>query len=83
METTTVITLDLLNINSVSVISELQTELNGKVYTLEKNRRTYVNSPLGRAAVIADLPDEYMAAIFALWGDAATIEDPPKPEEIN
>lgn len=83
MDTNIIITLDLLTTDSVSVITELQAIVNNKLYTLEKKRKAYVNSPLGRAAIIADLPEEYMTAIFALWGDTPTIEDPPKPEEIN
>lgn len=83
MDTITIITLDLLTTDSVSVITELQAIINDKLYTLEKKRQAYVNSPLGRTAIIADLPEEYMTAIFALWGDTPTIKDPPKPEEIN
>lgn len=83
METNKIITLDLLTTDSVSVITELQTKIDDKIYTLDTLRQAYVNSPLGRTAIIADLPEEYMTAIFALWGDTPTIKDPPKSEEIN
>lgn len=83
MDTITKFTLDLLTTDSVSVVTEKQIEIDGKIYTLETSRRAYVNSPLGRTNIIADLPEEYMTAIFALWGDIPTIEDPPMPEEIN
>lgn len=83
METNSKITLDLLTTDSVCVITEIEVEINGKIYNLENSRQAYVNSPLGRTNIIADLPEEYMTAIFALWGDTPTIEDPPMPEEIN
>ena len=77
MNKTTTITLDLLNTNSVSVIRETEVEMDGQLYSLGRYRTAYSNSPSGRSRIESELPDIYAAAVFAVWGDTPTIDDPP------
>ena len=76
--------LDMLTEESVSVRKQKFVELNGTEYPVgDPWRRAYMNSPKGRAAVEADLPEPYQSAIFAVWGEEPTVPDPvnESPEE--
>lgn len=67
-------TLDMLNKNSVSAAKQSFLEYNGQQYPVSDIwRRAYVNSISGREQVIAELPKEQQTAIFAIWGDTATV----------
>lgn len=71
------ITLDLLTPYSVSVLSKTFADINGnKTQIGDNNRLAYMNSPLGREAIINDLPDSYYNAILSVWGSVPLLEDP-------
>ena len=76
MEPTVNYMLEFLTINTVNVIIIKTLELNGKIYELERSRICYSNSPIGRNMVVEKLPQQYANAIFAIWGDEPTVEDP-------
>lgn len=70
------ITLDMLTTYSVSLKKQKYTTVNGKEYpTGEPWRRAYINSVQGRAQVQAEVPEPYLSAIMAVWGDAPTVSD--------
>lgn len=81
IETYTEITLDLLNTNSVSVLTREFADINGVKTQIGKNmRKAYANSPVGREMIAKELPEEYANTVLTLWGVEATVQDPPKPE---
>lgn len=80
IETYTEITLDLLNKDSVSVLTRMYTDLNGVKTQIGENERTaYGNSQVGREQITQKLPEDYVQAILAVWGDTPTLEDPVNP----
>lgn len=76
MEPTINYMLEFLTANTVNIIIIKTLELNGKIYELERNRICYSNSPIGRNMVVEKLPQQYVNAIFAIWGDEPTVSDP-------
>jgi hypothetical protein len=71
------ITLDMLTADSVSLKKQRYETVDGAEYAIgEPWRRAYVNSALGRAEVEAEISDPYKTAIFAVWGDTPTVDDP-------
>ena len=76
MELTINYMLEFLTVNTVNVIIIKTLELNDKIYELERNRICYSNSPIGRDMVIEKLHQQYVNAIFAIWGDEPTVSDP-------
>ena len=71
------ITLDMLTQDSVSLKKQNHTVVDGKEYPIgEPWRRAYANSERGRAQVQAEVPEPYRSAIFAVWGDTPTVEEP-------
>jgi hypothetical protein len=71
------LTLDMLTPTSVSVKKQQYVEVNGTEYPIgEPWRRAYVNSVFGRQQVMDEVPEPYRSAIFAVWGDEPTVEDP-------
>lgn len=76
MELTTKITLDMLTKDSVSVLKQQFLVLNGTEMQVGGNvRNTYMNTASGRAIISELLPQEYQAAVFAVWGDNATVSE--------
>ena len=57
--------------------------LNGKTYEIERSRTCYGNSTMGRTQVSKQLPEQYVRAIFEIWGDNPTIEDPTPHKKIS
>ena len=73
------ITLDMLTADSVSIKKQQYTVVDGKEYPIgEPWRRAYINSVQGRAQVQAEVPEPYLSAIMAVWGDAPTVPDNPE-----
>ena len=71
------ITLDMLTQDSVSLKKQQYTTVDGKEYPIgEPWRRAYINSAQGRAQVQSEVPEPYLSAIMAVWGDAPTVEEP-------
>ena len=80
IETYSEITLDLLTKNSVSVLTRTYADLEGVKTQIGENTRTaYGNSPIGREQITQRLPEDYVQAILAVWGDTPTLEDPINP----
>jgi hypothetical protein len=72
----TKITLDMLTESSVSVKTQKYSEENGVEYLVgEPHRCAYINSERGRNE-IAELPEPYLSAVMAVWGDAPTVIEP-------
>ena len=70
------ITLDMLTADSVSLKKQKYTTVNGKEYPIgEPWRRAYVNSIQGRQQLQAEVPEPYLSAIMAVWGDAPTVTE--------
>lgn len=70
----TKITLDMLTETSVSVKTQKYIEDGGVEYAVgEPHRRAYVNSERGRAEIAAELPEPYLSAVLAVWGDSAKV----------
>ena len=72
----TKIILDMLNEKSVSVKTQQYTTVDGIEYAIgQPHRKAYINSIRGREEVENELPQEQQNAIFAIWGDAPTVEE--------
>ena len=70
------ITLDMLTSDSVSIKKQKYTVVDGKEYPIgEPWRRAYVNSTQGKAQVQAEVPEPYLSAIMAVWGDTPTVTE--------
>ena len=68
------ITLDMLTETSVSVKTQKYINDGGVEYAVGlPHRRAYVNSERGRAEIAAELPEPYLSAVLAVWGDAPTV----------
>jgi uncharacterized protein (DUF736 family) len=70
------ITLDMLTKDSVSIKKQQHTVIEGREYEIGQPwRRAYVNSAQGREQVEVEVPEPYKSAIFAVWGDAPTVDE--------
>lgn len=70
----TKISLDMLTESSVSVRTQKYITDEGVEYAVgEPHRCAYVNSERGRAEIAAELPEPYLSAVLAVWGDAPTV----------
>jgi hypothetical protein len=71
------ITLDMLTQDSVSLKKQNYVTVEGAEYPIgEPWRRAYVNSISGRAQVTEEVQDPYKSAIFTVWGETPTVENP-------
>jgi len=71
------ITLDVLTIDSVSLKKQQYTMVDGKEYQIGQPwRRAYVNTLQGRAQMQAEVPEPYLSAIMAVWGETPTVTEP-------
>ena len=71
-------TLEQLTATSVNVLVSSSATIDKERRHIGKSRMTYVNSALDRARLAEDLPEEYVNAVFALWGDKPKVTDPPE-----
>lgn len=79
----TKITLDMLTETGVSVKTQKYIEDGGVEYTVgEPHRKAYVNSERGRAEIAAELPEPYLSAVLAVWGEAPTVIEPMSEEGV-
>lgn len=83
MEPNKTYTLERLTENSVNILIITTINLNGKTYEIEKSRTCYGNSPIGRQQVTEQLPEQYVRAIFEIWGENPTLVDPAPPVETT
>lgn len=73
------ISLDELNINSVSVVTRKYIEEEGvKYFVGDIHRRAYVNSEDGRKEINEELAEPYLSAVMTVWGDTPTVVIEPE-----
>lgn len=73
------ISLDELNINSVSVVTRKYIEEDGvKYFVGDIHRRAYVNSEDGRKEINEELAEPYLSAVMTVWGDTPTVVIEPE-----
>jgi hypothetical protein len=70
------ITLDLLTQDSVSVLTQVIIEYNGKKIEAEHTRIAYPNSTLGRRKLLYEVGEPYYTSVLTIWGETPTIIDP-------
>ena len=77
------IALDELDIYKVSVETKQFAEINGVLYQLgEPHRSEYANSEADRVLIADELPEPYLSAVMAVWGDEPTVfPSPPEPHD--
>lgn len=83
MEIETRKTVDMLTQNGVSILTQkfIEIEDDGKMLQVgENHRRAYVNSADGRVEISQNEPDDIVAAVMAIWGDAPTVEETESEE---
>lgn len=74
---TETITIDALTKNSVSIKRQKTITADGSTYEIgEPHRCAYANSATGREQIAEELPEPYLSAVMAVWGDTPTVEDP-------
>ena len=79
MDIKTRISLDVLNEYSVTVKTQKYMELEGEELNVgELHARAYPNSERGRAELAEDVPEPYLSAVLAVWG-----EEPKVKEEMK
>lgn len=70
-------TIEFLTADSVTIITKRFATIDGQTYQLGlPHAAGYVNSAIGREQIAAEVPDPYLSAVMAVWGDAPTVEDP-------
>ena len=81
IETNEVIILDMLNKDSVSVLTKVVATINDtEVQVGQNHRKAYVNSAEGRAELTNDLSEPYLSSVMAVWGDTPTVTEPAEEE---
>lgn len=70
------ITLDLLTQDSVSVLTQITIEYNGKRIEAERTRVAYPNSTSGRRKLLYEVGEPYYTSVLAIWGEDPTVVDP-------
>lgn len=78
--------LDMLTVDSVSVYKKTFITISEDAPAQQVGRpvrTSYSNSPSGRSAVVAELPENFAYGILAVWGDNPTVPDPPEPLPID
>lgn len=68
--------LEQLTAESVNVVEISIATINKKPHEIGRSRMAYVNSPTGRNQLTDKLPEEYVKAVLALWGENPTVSDP-------
>ena len=76
MEIKNKISLDALNENSVTVKTQQYIEVDGKaLHVGELHAKAYMNSERGREELAEDVPEPYLSAVLAVWGDESVINN--------
>lgn len=76
MEIKTRISLDVLNEYSVTVKTQQYIDIEGEELNVgELHARAYPNSERGRAELAEDVPEPYLSAVFAVWGDESKVKE--------
>jgi len=67
--------------DSVRINVKETADFNGNAIVVKNDMGTFPNSPKGREIVKKkDIPENFIASIFEVWGDEPTVEDPEMPE---
>ena len=69
-------TLEQLTETSVNVVTVSYATINKEEREIGRSRMAYVNSPTGRKQLTDKLPEEYVKAVMALWGENPTLSGP-------
>ena len=70
-------TVDMLTADSVSILTQKFIDVDRVETQVGQNHRcSYVNSETGRSELQGAEPEEVVNAVFAIWGDAPTIQYP-------
>lgn len=76
MEIKTRISLDVLNEYSVTVKTQQYIDIEGEELNVgELHARAYANSERGRAELAEEVPEPYLSAVFAVWGDESKVKE--------
>lgn len=76
MKITQEYSLEQLTAQSVNVVETLFATINKQLCEIGRSRMAYVNSPIGREKLAAAIPEEFVNAVMALWGNSPTVVDP-------
>ena len=76
MKTKKEYTLEHLTTESVNVVTVSTATIDKERREVGRSRMAYVNSPTGRKQLTDKLPEEYVKAVLALWGENPTVSDP-------
>ena len=75
-------TVDMLTTDSVSILTQKFIEVDGVETQVGQNhRKAYANSSIGRKELQEEQPENVTSAVFAIWGDITTIEEPVIDEQ--
>lgn len=70
------IVIDELTSRGVSVRQQQYILHNGTQYPVgEPHRRAYANTERGRAELAGSVPEPYLSAVMAVWGDAPQLQE--------
>ena len=76
MEIKNKISLDALNENSVTVKTQQYIEVDGKaLHVGELHAKAYMNSEKGREELAEEVPEPYLSAVLAVWGDESKVKE--------
>lgn len=68
-------TIDHLDNRSVSIKTDVYLTYEGESYKIKTTRVSYVNSESDRKRLQEEQPEKVAKAVFAIWGDKATVPD--------
>jgi len=88
MDTIKKVIIHRLTTDFVEIDTEQYAEIGGKETKLNENDFPkhsvhYVNSLSGRELLMDSQPENVVTAVMAIWGDAATVEDPEEVKDDN
>ena len=76
MDIKTRISLDVLNEYSVTVKTQQYIDIEGEELNVgELHARAYMNSERGRAELAEEVPEPYLSAVLAVWGDESKVKE--------
>ena len=76
MDIKTRISLDVLNEYSVTVKTQQYIDIEGEELNVgEIHARAYANSERGRAELAEDVPEPYLSAVLAVWGEESKVKE--------
>lgn len=77
MEIKEKITLDMLTIDSVSVLKQQYITVDGTDIRVGENvRNAYMNTQSDREQLMGKLPEEFYNAVIAVWGNSPSVVEP-------